>query len=47
MNNSRIEEGKEWVLRIRQSGGCNLLKAMKHVMKLKDIDSVLLISGSV
>ncbi|CAG2240359.1 von Willebrand factor A domain-containing protein 3A [Mytilus edulis] len=42
-----IEEGKEWVLRIRQSGGCNLLKAMKHVMKLKDIDSVLLISGSV
>ncbi|XP_052071945.1 von Willebrand factor A domain-containing protein 3A-like isoform X3 [Mytilus californianus] len=42
-----IEEGKEWVLRLRQSGGCNLLKSMKHVMKLKDIDSVLLILGSV
>jgi hypothetical protein len=42
-----LEEGKEWVLRLRQSGGCNLLRAMKHVMKVKDVDSVLLILGSV
>ncbi|KAL4240557.1 Von Willebrand factor A [Mactra antiquata] len=42
-----IEEAKEWVMRLKQSGGCNLLKAMKHIYKLKDIDSIVLILGSV
>jgi hypothetical protein len=43
----RIEEAKEWVMRLKQSGGCNLLKAMKHIYKLKDIDSIMLVLGSV
>ncbi|XP_045213175.2 von Willebrand factor A domain-containing protein 3A-like isoform X3 [Mercenaria mercenaria] len=42
-----IEEAKEWVMRLKQSGGCNLLKAMKHIYKLKDIDSIVLVLGSV
>ncbi|XP_060556889.1 von Willebrand factor A domain-containing protein 3A-like [Ruditapes philippinarum] len=42
-----IEEAKEWVMRLKQSGGCNLLKAMKHIYKLKDIDSIMLVLGSV
>ncbi|KAK3089710.1 hypothetical protein FSP39_005810 [Pinctada imbricata] len=42
-----IEEGKEWVMRLKPSGGCNLLKAMKHVMKVQDIDSIVIILGSV
>lgn len=42
-----IEEAKEWVMRMKSSGGCNLLKAMKHVMNIQDIDSVVIILGSV
>ena len=44
---SRVEEAKEWVMRLKPQGGCNLLKAMKHIYKLKDIDSIVLILGSV
>ncbi|KAH3861547.1 hypothetical protein DPMN_024479, partial [Dreissena polymorpha] len=42
-----VEEAKEWVMRLKPTGGCNLLKAMKHVYKLKDIDSIMLVLGSV
>lgn len=42
-----VEEAKEWVMRLKPQGGCNLLKAMKHIYKLKDIDSIVLILGSV
>ena len=42
-----IEEAKEWTMRLKPSGGCNLLKAMKHIYKLKDIDSIVLVLGSV
>ena len=42
-----VEEAKEWVMRLKPQGGCNLLKAMKHIYKLKDFDSIVLILGSV
>ncbi|WAQ95334.1 VWA3A-like protein [Mya arenaria] len=42
-----IEEAKDWVMRLKPSGGCNLLKAMKHIYKLKDVDSIMLVLGSV
>lgn len=42
-----IEEAKEWAMRLKPKGGCNLLKAMKHIYKLKNIDSVVLVLGSV
>nr|KAG5713595.1 hypothetical protein BaRGS_024643 [Batillaria attramentaria] len=47
VNERIVEEGKEWVVRFEQRGGSNLLKAMKHVMKLPDIDSIVIILGSV
>ncbi|KAL5018508.1 hypothetical protein ScPMuIL_004230 [Solemya velum] len=42
-----IEEAKEWVLGLQSKGGCNVLKAIKHIMRLKNLDMVLLILGSV
>lgn len=42
-----VEEAKEWVMRMKPSGGCNLLKALKHVLKVQDVDSVMIILGSV
>ncbi|XP_074648285.1 von Willebrand factor A domain-containing protein 3A-like isoform X2 [Tubulanus polymorphus] len=47
VNGRIIDEAKEFVDGLTPSGGCNLLKAMKHVMKLKDINSIVLILGSV
>lgn len=47
VNERIVEEGKEWVVRFEHRGGTNLLKAMKHVMKLLDIDSIVIILGSV
>lgn len=34
-------------MRLQAGGGCNLLKAMKMVMNLQDVDSVCLVLGSV
>ncbi|XP_067671399.1 von Willebrand factor A domain-containing protein 3A-like [Haliotis asinina] len=47
VNRRIIEEGKEWVERLEPKGGTNLLKAMKHVMKLQDVDAIVIILGSV
>ncbi|KAL8584268.1 hypothetical protein ACOMHN_034953 [Nucella lapillus] len=47
VNERIVEEGKEWVVRYKHSGGSNLLKAMKHVMRLPDIDSIVIVLGSV
>ncbi|XP_041363576.1 von Willebrand factor A domain-containing protein 3A-like [Gigantopelta aegis] len=45
--NCRItDEAKEWVMRLQPRGGCNLLKAMKHLMKVKDVDTIVLVLGS-
>ncbi|XP_050390113.2 von Willebrand factor A domain-containing protein 3A [Patella vulgata] len=42
-----IEDAKEWAMRLMPSGGCNALKALKKVMKMKDLDTIVLILGSV
>ncbi len=42
-----VEEAKIGVANMRPSGGSNLLKAMKKVAGLKEIDSILLVIGSV
>ncbi|PVD38341.1 hypothetical protein C0Q70_00953 [Pomacea canaliculata] len=47
VNDRIIEEGKEWVVRLKQLGGSNLLKVMKHVMKLSNLDTIVIILGSV
>ncbi|BFZ03428.1 hypothetical protein BsWGS_06467 [Bradybaena similaris] len=41
-----LEEAKLFVMNISSCGGTNLLKTVKHVMKLPDLDTVILILGS-
>ncbi|ESO87152.1 hypothetical protein LOTGIDRAFT_107324, partial [Lottia gigantea] len=47
INDRVTEDAKEWVMRLGPSGGCNALKAIQKVMKLKDLDMILFILGSV
>lgn len=47
VNYHLLQEAKLWTTQLRSSGGTNLLKAMKHVMKLSDVDGIVLILGSV
>ncbi|XP_059162068.1 von Willebrand factor A domain-containing protein 3A-like [Physella acuta] len=42
-----VEEAKDWTMKLHSSGGTNLLKAMKHVMKIPALDSIVLVLGSV
>ncbi|CAH1794480.1 unnamed protein product [Owenia fusiformis] len=42
-----LDEAKDFVSRLQPTGGCNLMKAMKQVYKMKDINSIVLILGSV
>ncbi|CAG5136343.1 unnamed protein product, partial [Candidula unifasciata] len=46
VNYQTLEEAKVFVMNLSSSGGTNLLKAIKHVMKLSDLDTVVLILGS-
>ena len=40
------DEAKRWIECLSPTGGCNVLKALRQVFKVKDVDSVLLILGS-
>ena len=42
----RLDESRGWVNRIRGSGGCNLLAALKKIFKTKDVDSIVVVLGS-
>ena len=42
-----VEEAEQWVRQLDSSGGCNLLRALKHVLCVKDIDQIVIILGSV
>ena len=42
----RIEESHWWVKTLRPQGGCNVLSALKQVIKRKEIDSIVLVLGS-
>ncbi|XP_013421396.1 von Willebrand factor A domain-containing protein 3A [Lingula anatina] len=47
INHRTLDEAKDFVANLRPSGGCNLLKAMKHIYRLQDINQIVLILGSV
>ena len=41
------EESKRWIECLAPNGGCNVIKALRQVFKIKDVvDSILLILGS-
>ena len=42
-----LEQAKDWVRQLQSGGGCNLLKALEHMYKRKDIDNVCVILGCV
>nr|XP_009681674.1 PREDICTED: von Willebrand factor A domain-containing protein 3A isoform X3 [Struthio camelus australis] len=41
-----LHEARQWVQRLEPGRGCNLLKALKHVLTVKELDSLVLIVGS-
>ncbi|XP_061456287.1 von Willebrand factor A domain-containing protein 3A [Rhineura floridana] len=41
-----LHEARQWVLELKPSGGCNLLKALKKVLVVKELDSLVIIIGS-
>ncbi|XP_038067534.1 von Willebrand factor A domain-containing protein 3A-like isoform X2 [Patiria miniata] len=41
-----LDEARYWVNSLSGTGGCNLLAALKKVLKVKDIDSIVLVMGS-
>ncbi|XP_015743008.2 von Willebrand factor A domain-containing protein 3A [Python bivittatus] len=42
----RLNEARQWVQQLKPSRGCNLLKALKTVLAMRELDSVLIIVGS-
>lgn len=46
VNIRMLDEARAWVNRVRGSGGCNLLAALKKIFKTKDIDSIIVVLGS-
>ena len=43
----RIEEAKVFITQMKPSGGTNLLKALKKAMAIKQVDTIVIILGSV
>lgn len=46
VNGRIVEEARDFVRQIRPSGGCNLLAAFKKIMKVKRLNSIVIILGS-
>uniref|UniRef100_A0A8C3GQC7 von Willebrand factor A domain containing 3A n=1 Tax=Cairina moschata TaxID=8855 RepID=A0A8C3GQC7_CAIMO len=42
----RLHEARQWVQQLAPAGGCNLLKALKHVLTMKKLNSLVIIVGS-
>ncbi|KAI0236056.1 von Willebrand factor A domain-containing protein 3A [Lamellibrachia satsuma] len=47
INCRTLAQAKDWVTQLQAEGGCNLLKALEHMYKRKDIDNVVVILGCV
>ncbi|XP_070580843.1 von Willebrand factor A domain-containing protein 3A-like isoform X2 [Ptychodera flava] len=41
-----IDEARNWVNNLRGAGGCNILAALKKVLKMKDVDTIIVILGN-
>uniref|UniRef100_A0A4W3HJ20 VWFA domain-containing protein n=1 Tax=Callorhinchus milii TaxID=7868 RepID=A0A4W3HJ20_CALMI len=41
-----LGEARQWVQELEPSGGCNLLRAMKHLLQVKELNSLLIVLGS-
>ncbi|KAK2533549.1 Vwa3a, partial [Columba guinea] len=45
-NKLQLHEAKQWIQQLEPGRGCNLLKALKHVLTMKELNSLVLILGS-
>ncbi|XP_054699454.1 von Willebrand factor A domain-containing protein 3A isoform X2 [Grus americana] len=41
-----LHEARQWIQQLEPGQGCNLLKALKHVLMMKELNSLVLIVGS-
>ncbi|XP_029858272.1 von Willebrand factor A domain-containing protein 3A [Aquila chrysaetos chrysaetos] len=41
-----LHEARQWIQQLEPGRGCNLLKALKHVLTMKELNSLVLIVGS-
>uniref|UniRef100_H2YZH3 VWFA domain-containing protein n=1 Tax=Ciona savignyi TaxID=51511 RepID=H2YZH3_CIOSA len=46
LNLRTIEEARDFIRGLHPSGGCNLLKAFKKILQVKDLNSILIILGN-
>ncbi|XP_042197032.1 von Willebrand factor A domain-containing protein 3A [Callorhinchus milii] len=46
VNIRTLGEARQWVQELEPSGGCNLLRAMKHLLQVKELNSLLIVLGS-
>jgi len=42
----RLDEAKAWLNGLSNSGGCNLLSAVKHIYTIKDVETACIVVGS-
>ncbi|KAK2189215.1 hypothetical protein NP493_113g03015 [Ridgeia piscesae] len=47
INCRTLAQAKDWVTQLQAGGGCNLLKALEHMYKRKDIDNVIVVIGCI
>lgn len=43
---NRLDEAKAWLNGLSDSGGCNLLEAIKHIYRVKDLEAACIVVGS-
>ncbi|XP_029140920.1 von Willebrand factor A domain-containing protein 3A [Protobothrops mucrosquamatus] len=46
VNGDRLNEARQWVQELKPTRGCNLLNALKKVLKMRELDSVAIIVGT-
>ncbi|XP_009884775.1 PREDICTED: von Willebrand factor A domain-containing protein 3A [Charadrius vociferus] len=46
VNVHALHEARQWIQQLEPGQGCNLLKALKHVLTMKELNSLVLIVGS-
>ena len=42
----RLDEAKDWLNGLSDSGGCNLLASVKHIYTIKDLETACIVVGS-
>ena len=41
-----LDEANQFIMELRPSGGCNMMRALRHVYRLKHIDYIVFLVGA-